>query len=98
MAHVQKNPAQLSKCSCRFYQQMELENMSANATDDTGRTAPASTGRTNKGKTVSKGEGNKEGLSICSRVEERQKGTTTQDGKVEARREGSISSVYCSIT
>ena len=59
MARVQKNPAQLSKCSCRFYQQMELENMSENDTAATGRTAPYSTGISKKCTTGSKGEGTK---------------------------------------
>ena len=89
---------QLSKLNPRFYKRMELANVSENATAATDRIAPASTGRSKKGNTVRKGEAIKEGKSISSRVVEINKGTTAQDGEVEARREGKISSVYGSIT
>ena len=69
---------------------MDLVNASENAT--------ASTVRKKKGTTVRKGEAIKEGKSISSRVVEINKGTTAQDGEVEARREGKISSVNYSVT
>ena len=77
---------------------MELENTSENATAATGRTASDSNGRSKKGTTGRKGEGTMGGRSIAYRVAESHKGTTIQDGEVEARREGELSSVKCSVT
>ena len=41
MARVRKNTTQRSERNQRFYQRMELANMSENATAATGRTATA---------------------------------------------------------
>ena len=65
---------------------MDLVNTSENDTADTGRTKKGTTGR--------KGEGTKEGRSTCFSMEKSQKNTTDQDGEVEAKTEGNISSVY----
>ena len=92
-----ENPTQLSNRNWRFYQRMELANTSENATTATGRTAPDYTCRSKKGTTVRKEEGTKEGRSISSRVLESHKGTTVRDGELEARREGKLSSMYCSV-
>ena len=72
---------------------MELEITQANDTASTGRTAPYSTGRSNKGTSCRKWEGTKEFQSIASRFAESHKGTTALDGELEARREGKISLV-----
>ena len=59
MAHVQKNPTQLSKHNQRLYKRMELANMSESDTAATGSNALDSIVRSKKGTTGSKGEGTK---------------------------------------
>ena len=97
MACVRKNPTQLSNRNPRFYQITELANTSAKDTSATGSNAPDYTGRSKKGTNVRKEERTKEGRSISSRVLESHKGTTVRDGELEARREGKLSSMYCSV-
>ena len=98
MTHVRKNPTQLSKRNWRFYQRMELANMSKNAIAITGSDTTASTDRKNKGTTGSKLGGTKEGRSTGPIVEDSHKVTGARDGVLQARTEGNIYSVYGSVT
>ena len=72
--------------------------MSTNDPSATGRNDPYSTVRSKTGTTSRKGEGTKEGRSIAFIISEIHKSTTAQDGEVETRREGKLSSVYCYVT